>query len=565
MAASSSYSTVTEFLAARMEAIAPDIDRSALRSMPKSDISEDKPFTLVNYGSCSLFDDDWVPERETLIVYLSKDKTSPGFTKNVDRYNIPTLIEISEINRRLFQWKTHGIIVVSYDTVKKLVIMKIYTVSDTTDNKTHKYCSRDFTNALELCTHPKFEKKFIFELDSSCKYVPFLDTVPEKYRKFPRVVEHFYKLGLCEVDGSPKIDSTSIGKTGGVCSLMEQTCLKTQNTPPKTYSKSPLLNDIVKQTIELINSNDKALKIVQLNALHLTKHAILCLSEALKKNTVVEELYLRKNKLWKHPDEMKILFDVLAHNKSIDVLSLDSNGLGGCPDDPVLGSLADALKVNGSIQRLYLYDNKIGNTPTGLEAISEALKYNTTLNVLYLAKNKIGKCPESLVFLSQALEDNRTIRMLCLNNNNLGYCPKGMEYLSRGLQKNKTLRALQLDLNNFGKCHDSMKYLSWILENNQTIQNLSLSGNVIGKYSQALKCFSRALAYNTSIQYLYLSSNELGECENRSCIKLFLEAIKVNTTIITLDLAYNPKLGDKVRNVARRTAFLNQRPNQTRQ
>ena len=52
-------------------------------------------------------------------------------------------------------------------------------------------------------------------------------------------------------------------------------------------------------------------------------------------------------------------------------------------------ALAEALKINATLKKLYLYRNQIGNE--GAQVIAEALKFNTGLKKLYLYGNQTDK------------------------------------------------------------------------------------------------------------------------------------------------------------------------------
>jgi hypothetical protein len=74
-------------------------------------------------------------------------------------------------------------------------------------------------------------------------------------------------------------------------------------------------------------------------------------------------------------------------------------------------ALAEALRINKTIQSINLMSNKIGNQ--GAIALSEALKYNQTLLTMLLGSNEIGV--KGVLSLASCLEHNNSIlHLYCL-------------------------------------------------------------------------------------------------------------------------------------------------------
>src|SRR5436190_1581627 len=74
-----------------------------------------------------------------------------------------------------------------------------------------------------------------------------------------------------------------------------------------------------------------------------------------------------------------------CQNQTLTVLDLRSSQIVGAG---AAETLADALKVNQTLTKLYLTYNLIGDA--GAETLADALKVNRTLTVLYLGSNQIG-------------------------------------------------------------------------------------------------------------------------------------------------------------------------------
>ncbi|KJE95309.1 hypothetical protein CAOG_05771 [Capsaspora owczarzaki ATCC 30864] len=76
-------------------------------------------------------------------------------------------------------------------------------------------------------------------------------------------------------------------------------------------------------------------------------------------------------------------------------------------------SIAEALKVNTTLIKLYLDRNQIGDV--GAQAIAEALKVNTTLTTVYLYNNQIGDAGAQAI--AEALKMNKKLTTLYLDQN----------------------------------------------------------------------------------------------------------------------------------------------------
>ena len=104
------------------------------------------------------------------------------------------------------------------------------------------------------------------------------------------------------------------------------------------------------------------------------------------------------------------LADSLKINSSITKIYLSSNSIGDS------GMVADALKTNTSITEIDLFNNLIGDS--GAVALADALKTNTSITVIDLGGNKIGDA--GLLALADALKTNTSITMIDLTGNTVG-------------------------------------------------------------------------------------------------------------------------------------------------
>ena len=186
--------------------------------------------------------------------------------------------------------------------------------------------------------------------------------------------------------------------------------------------------------------------------------------------------YLNKTIELENPDKF-IIRDAQKNDKELleQFASLVSNvkhlSIKGSQDVaiPVARAFIEAQK--GSLESLKLESNKIG--PDGAKDLADALKVNKTLQTLVLWGNNIGD--DGAKDLAKSLENNKTLQTLHLRYNFIG--DDGAKALADTLKLNKTLQTLDLEDNNIG--NDGAKDLARSLKGNTTLQSLSLSSNNI--------------------------------------------------------------------------------------
>jgi Ran GTPase-activating protein (RanGAP) involved in mRNA processing and transport len=148
--------------------------------------------------------------------------------------------------------------------------------------------------------------------------------------------------------------------------------------------------------------------------------------------------------------------------------------LKGCGlDSEDATKLTEALRKNGAVTELHLWNNRIG--PKGAGEIAKALmghnNATSTLQVLDLGGNGIGD--EGAIYLALALEQNDTLQELLLQDNGIG--DAGAKALARALRTNKTLRTLYLHVNSIGA--EGMCELIRALKGNKSLKTLEAYGN----------------------------------------------------------------------------------------
>ena len=107
-------------------------------------------------------------------------------------------------------------------------------------------------------------------------------------------------------------------------------------------------------------------------------------------------------------------------------------------------AIANALRVNSTLQTLDLFSNDIG--ADGTRAIAELLRVNTTLQSLDLGRNCMGD--DEVRAIAEALRVNSKLQVLDLYGNNIG--DDGALAIAEALRVNTTLQKLDLRNNYVG-------------------------------------------------------------------------------------------------------------------
>lgn len=161
------------------------------------------------------------------------------------------------------------------------------------------------------------------------------------------------------------------------------------------------------------------------------------ISEALHKTRKLTLLDLRGNDRVGDAGA-KLLAKGLKTNRTVTTLDLSDCHIS----DEGLGNIAEALKVNKTLQKLLLGLNP-AITSGGAEKLAEALKKNKSLRSVSLYRCNIGD--EGTVHLSEAIRHNTTLEFLSLFHNNIGN--EGGQHLVNALEQNDSLQKLELRCN----------------------------------------------------------------------------------------------------------------------
>ena len=140
-------------------------------------------------------------------------------------------------------------------------------------------------------------------------------------------------------------------------------------------------------------------------------HLVMCLSECLKEDDVVQKINLNNFKY----DNNKI-----TNEGAIKI--------------------AEAIKVNKTLQELYINNNNISDD--GAAAISNALKSNNSLQILDMSWNKITS--EGAKLIAEAIKVNKTLHTLNLYQYNINVAVSFNMSVLTAVHHNNTLMTLKL-------------------------------------------------------------------------------------------------------------------------
>ncbi|CAF1395998.1 unnamed protein product [Rotaria magnacalcarata] len=213
-----------------------------------------------------------------------------------------------------------------------------------------------------------------------------------------------------------------------------------------------------------LNSENHCL---QLNENNLTFNGIKMLTDALKANTVLDELLLSNNSNI-GDNGIEYLVDLLMnYNRTLKVLDVSKINLTDCG----LVLLANGLKANINLTEIRLGGNNFTNG--GIKILADALKTNSTISDLDLSENNLTS--ECVKILAGALKYNTTLKILDLSRNE-NIQDDGIEYLSQVLlDDNRTLSSLKLDMT--GITDHGFKVLCNVVRTYSTLKCLFVNCN----------------------------------------------------------------------------------------
>ena len=236
-------------------------------------------------------------------------------------------------------------------------------------------------------------------------------------------------------------------------------------------------------------------KIIDLENNNVDEDASLELATALYSNNVLEQLWLRGNKL-NTAGALHIL-NSLKYLTTLQVLDLSYNNIGRESAD----GIAAVIDNNPLMNQLWLDGNDLYST--GTIVICNALKKIRTLSILSLCNN--GVTDDAADEVSAVITHNVLLEDLLLSNNQLQYT--GITIIAESLSKLIKLRKLDLFNNNISR--QGASSLAIVLQNSTSLQDLFLSGNYL-ETSGALE-ICNALSHINSLHVLTLSNNNISD------------------------------------------------------
>ena len=272
----------------------------------------------------------------------------------------------------------------------------------------------------------------------------------------------------------------------------------------KTHQvKQKLVQVDAKKIISSLSILQKV-KVIDLENNNIDEDASFELATALHSNNVLEQLWLRGNKL-NTAGALNIL-NSLEYLTTLQVLDMSYNNIGSQSAD----GIAAVIDNNPLINQLWLDGNDLHST--GTITICNALKKIITLSILSLCNNGISD--DAADELSAVITQNILLEDLLLSNNHLH--STGIKVIAKSLSKLLKLRKLDLFNNNIGKGGASS--LAIVIRNSPTLQDLFLSGNNL-ETSGALE-ICNALSHINSLHVLTLSNNNISDEVTSQLIKV---------------------------------------------
>ena len=259
-------------------------------------------------------------------------------------------------------------------------------------------------------------------------------------------------------------------------------------------AKQKLLQVNAKKMISSLYILEKV-KVIDLENNNIDEDASFELSTALHSNNVLEQLWLRGNKL--NTAGALYILNSLEYLTTLQVLDLSYNNISSQSAD----GIAAVIDSNPLLNQLWLDGNDLHST--GTIKICKALKKIRTLSILSLCNN--GITDDAAVELSAVITQNVLLEDLLLSNNQLH--STGIELIAESLNKLIKLRKLDLFNNNIGK--DSASLLAVVMQNSTSLQDLFLSSNNL-ETSGALE-ICNALSHICSLHVLTLSNNNIND------------------------------------------------------
>jgi len=170
--------------------------------------------------------------------------------------------------------------------------------------------------------------------------------------------------------------------------------------------------------------------------------------------------------------------------------------------------------------------------------IAEALKLNQTIECLILEWNKLKFNINEIKYISQALIYNRSIKELIIKRETLNKLTnEGIKYIFDGLKMNKSITSFYLNKLN----RNEIKQLGKILMVNNTIIELRINFVKIDRFK--INYLINQVKNTKILIYIFLNNSYI----NNNEFKYVIEIMQINNLIVNLDKDYLESLNVKMR------------------
>ena len=254
-------------------------------------------------------------------------------------------------------------------------------------------------------------------------------------------------------------------------------------------------------------------------------HLVMCLSECLKEDDILQELDLTKHLISENyitVEGGKMIGEAIKVNKTLQKLNISHNSIS----DDVAAAISDGLKCNISLQELNMSWNKI--TSEGAKMIGDAMKVNITLQKLNISDNSISD--DGAFAISDGLKFNISLQELNMSWNKI--TSKGAKTIGEAIKVNKILRKLNISDNSISD--DGAFAISDGLKFNISLQELNMSHNNIS--NEGANMIGEAIKVNTTLHTLDL--RQYNNYDKLSFNMTVLTAVYHNNTLMELTLPY---------------------------
>ena len=276
--------------------------------------------------------------------------------------------------------------------------------------------------------------------------------------------------------------------------------------------------------------NNKIKKIIIQNSKFPDLYVFALLIKNLEKYKSLQKFAFNNNFINSDFEGWKNIESLLNKNYNIRILDLSSSTLNDLELEGIIESIKDKR-----IRLLNLSENFL--TVEGMKSLSNFLKINKTLQRLYLQRNAVVQFKaEGVKYVCESLLNHPNILLLDFSFMELTGCG---QFIGKLIKENKTLENL-----NIASCKLNIVDFKNICEpicNDKKLKKFNISFNDMGG-NKSLEEIGKIIIFNKSINEIHLDQMNL----NMDNYNIILDAIKKNKTIKYYSLSYNYNLNPKI-------------------